>query len=204
MVPIPIVKGVKGISRLRGTPNDLLAPSLAGATEANLPEHLPHPASSPSVEVDDTPPITRFVTGSPQPFMHGVVRPRTTSGRGDEAITRTLAYFERRGVPFTWCDIGKGQLSDLNDRPEAQGPICSDGLSVMAVDLLGFDELKPFPIPVAIEDVGDAGTLEAWVEAAFAGFGMAERGQVGRFAAFSGLRFLTSGAASHPRVPRLR
>jgi GNAT superfamily N-acetyltransferase len=169
--------------------NDFSAPVLAKAIEANLFKYFQYLGRSASVELYDSPNMTRFITGIPHPFMNGVFRTQLTLDDVGEAIEDALTHFKSRKMPLMWWAGSASQPADLGKHLEAHGLTYAEDLPGMAVDLLALNDDLTTPSGLTIKPVGDKKTLRQWVNAAIIGFGLPDTSENACFDLFAGLGF---------------
>jgi GNAT superfamily N-acetyltransferase len=169
--------------------NDFSALALATAIEANLFKYFQYLGRSASVELYDSPNMTRFITDIPHPLMNGVFRTQLTLDDVGEAIEDALTHFKSRKMPFMWWAGSAAQPADLGKRLEAHGLTYAEDLPGMAVDLLALNEGLTTPSGLTIKPVGDKNTLRQWVNAAIIGFGLPDTSENACFDLFAGLGF---------------
>jgi GNAT superfamily N-acetyltransferase len=165
-------------------------PPLIVSIKANLFEYYAYLGRSPRAEWRDDLELTWLLTGISHPFLNNVLRTRLASNQVDERITQTLAYCQSKGVTrLSWWAEPDTCPPELGRHLVAHGLICTSGGPGMAADLLALNEAVASPPDLTIERVQDAETLNQWVQAAVAGFELAEASAQACFDLFMGLGF---------------
>lgn len=125
-------------------------------------------------EVHEDPALTWVTTRTRVPFYNGAVRTRLDGDDADRAIETLVADFQARGWLVCWWVMPPDRPADLAARLAARGftPWTND--LGMTVDLSGVPEAVPLPEGVTVERVETMETLEEWLRAFGAGFGVPE------------------------------
>jgi GNAT superfamily N-acetyltransferase len=149
---------------------DLSAPTVVAAIEAQLCEMVSTFGRLPRAEVHDDPEMLWFITGVPFPLFNGVVRTNLASLDLDAKIAATLAQFRSRHLPMIWWTSPSTQPGDLGRHLVGHGLTHAGDSSGMAVDLRALHEGTPVPAGLTIERVDDAATLQHYAQAFITGY----------------------------------
>jgi ribosomal protein S18 acetylase RimI-like enzyme len=163
------------------TENILINPSeaeLAAAVEGNLFDLFRAMTALPGSEIDEGDKLSRHLAFPHNPMFKGVWRTRLSTAEADEAIDKTLAWFESRNAPFLFWWTGPDTTpDDLGERLMARGLLSMEGQMEtlakgikqtalgapgMVADLRDMNEaaLKQVPPGFTIEAVQDEAALE--------------------------------------------
>jgi GNAT superfamily N-acetyltransferase len=166
--------------------NDFSAQALTAAIEANLLKYYRYIGRSDYVELNDTPDLTRFITGIPHPFLNVIFCKHLKSL---DAIEETVKLLKSHKVPFL-CWIGSAAQSvDWGTKLQGCGLAYDKDYACMAADLLELNEEFIPPANLNIEPVRDKKALSHWVNSALIGFGLPIKSDKVCFDLFVGLGF---------------
>jgi GNAT superfamily N-acetyltransferase len=153
---------------------DLSAPALAAAIEANEAELYAFIGRAPQAQLFDDPDLLAVITGVPHPIFNAVCRARLAPDTLPDRIEAALAPFKARQIPMSWLVGPTTEPADLGRHLEAQGRPHGDPLTGMAADLLALNEDGTVPAGFTIETVQSTGTLKAWIRIQNHCFGVPE------------------------------
>jgi predicted GNAT family acetyltransferase len=156
---------------VNGTRDGLSDGALVAAIEQNGAGFLLALGRAAGAEERDDGRVQWVIGNCPIDYHNAVVAADLSAEEADEVIRESLERMRRRGVPGTWHVGPSIRPADLGERLLAAGFEHGGDDIGMAVDLLALSERRPIPEGFAVEPVGDAEGLAAWVEALGSGFG---------------------------------
>jgi GNAT superfamily N-acetyltransferase len=124
--------------------------------------------------VHEDPAATWISTGSAIRFYNGVIRTRLAPVEADRVIESLTALFRDRTWVLAWWVMPNSRPADLAERLVAHGFALWDHDLGMAADLAAVPRTVRVPSGVTIERVVADGTLDDWIRAFGAGFGVPE------------------------------
>jgi hypothetical protein len=151
---------------------DLSAPALARAIEANQVAVFQHFRCWPAAEVHAANDLTWTLTSVPFPLFNSVLGARLSPETADAAIEAAIARGTSRQVPMMWWTGPSTQPDDLATRLKAHGFILEGESPGMAADLHALPEQLQLPSGLSIEYMGDAVSLRPWADVLCTGFDM--------------------------------
>lgn len=169
---------------------DVAAPALVTAIEANLHEFFREFRKWPRAELCDTPELLWSITDIAFPVFNSIHRACIAPERTDALIEAAIARGRARNVPMLWWTGPGTRPVELGTRLKAHGFAHDADLPGMAVDVQHCT-LAPPPPGLRIEVVNDAATLRSWCDVLAAGFGMPEFAGRAFFELFTSLGFET-------------
>ncbi len=152
--------------------NDLSAPSLIAAIEANLFAFVPAFSKWPGAEVHDEPEIAWSMTDIPFQVFNSIIRAQLAPDRIDAVIAAIIAQATSRNVPLLWWTGPATQPADLGIHLERHGFFSEGQLPGMAAVLDNINPHPPMPNGFMIQPVTDDESLQQWSQVCAAGFGM--------------------------------
>lgn len=157
---------------MREVLNDLSAPALVNAIEANMYASTPFSYNWPRAEVYTGADLSWCVTDVPFPSCNAVFRARLRPEDVDNTIETLIARGQARSVPLQWWTTQDTQPADLGERLVAHGFKHQGDGAGMAIDLLDMNEKISLPSTFTIKKVQDAATLKIWCHITSVGFGI--------------------------------
>jgi len=150
---------------------DLSAPALVTAIEANLFALFPLLRQWPRAEVHDEEEMLWSITNIPFPLFNSVLRARLAPQDIEAAIEAALERCRSMNVPMMWWTGPSTQPADLGERLEAHEFHREESLG-MAADLRSLPEHPSLPAGLVIERVTDIQTAEVFCRVFCIGFDM--------------------------------
>jgi GNAT superfamily N-acetyltransferase len=148
---------------------DVSAPSLVAAIEANLFEFFKLFKRWPRAEVHDSLDMLWTITDIPFPLFNSVFRARLSDP--DSAIEAAKDRCTRRNVPMMWWTGPSTQPADLGITLEASG-FTSEESPGMAADLRSLPSDALVPTGLVIQQVADIEAVKKWCHVLCVGFEM--------------------------------
>ncbi len=146
--------------------------SMTQAIEDNLFEFWASLEKSPSVKVDRTAEMIRFITGAPVSILNGVMRARFRSGDADKKVREALGPFRERKLPMWWWTGPSDTPGDLPRHLVAAGLAEGGEFPGMAVDLRNLNEAFDTPPGLTVQKLGSRDDLSEYNRVLAAGYGM--------------------------------
>jgi GNAT superfamily N-acetyltransferase len=118
--------------------------------------------------------LGRLAVGAPLSDLNWVINAAPIGPDISGPIKRTLDFYARQGLPFSWYPVGAGYESSLVEALAAHGGRSDSDLACMASgDMIPVD-LPPLQEGISIATVSAPAGLEDWARAAADGFGYPE------------------------------
>ena len=118
--------------------------------------------------------LGRVAVGTPLAELNWVVTAAPIGRDISGIIKRTLAFYSRMGLPFSWYPFGGGYETPLVDALTAHGGRSHDDLVCMSTGDLAPSDLTHLPEGISISTVSTPANLEEWARTAADGFGYPE------------------------------
>jgi GNAT superfamily N-acetyltransferase len=150
---------------------DLSAPALVTAIEANQFEAYQIFHHWPRAEVHDGPDMLWTITDIPNSMFNKVFRAQLGPDNVDAAIEAVIARCRSRNVPVAWHVGPVTRPANLGEYLEAYGFTHTSEAPGMVVDLLALNEGLQEPPGLIIERVADVETLKQFCYVFKVGFG---------------------------------
>lgn len=157
---------------MRDILQDLSAPALVTAIEANLFDLFEMFRHWPQAEWHDDPDLLWTITDVAFPMFNNGMRARLNTGGVDAALEVVIARCRSRNVPMLWWMGPTTTPADLGAHLEMHGFFHTEDALGMAIDLQALNEDIPTPAGFVIEKVNDVAALRTWFRPFSAGFGV--------------------------------
>lgn len=102
---------------------------------------------------------TLSLSGIPHPLLNGVLRTQFSPEKSDQFIKDTIAHYESKNLPFSWCLDHRTLPLDLGKKLEAAGFSFLGPIQGMALNLQEYCRPMPFPSPIKVLPVNNKGML---------------------------------------------
>jgi RimJ/RimL family protein N-acetyltransferase len=163
---------VYGVAIMSEILQDLSAPALVTAIEANWFEQWRLYRHWPRAEVHDGPDMLWTITDLPFSFYNSVLRAQLELDNVDAAIEAAIARCRSRNVSMLWHIGPATRPANLGEYLQAHGFTGSArSTSGMAMDLTALNEGLPAPPGLTIEQIGDIETVRQWYQVMTVVFG---------------------------------
>jgi GNAT superfamily N-acetyltransferase len=123
------------------------------------------------VELDESPELVRFISGSPFSLFNGMMGARLRAEQVDTIIEESCQACIKHQVPAQWWVGPNAQPNDLGARLERHGFENAGMVPGMAVDLNTMRDVGRLANGATVERVTDPGLIQAWAETAWVATG---------------------------------